>query len=165
MRMAHFVIISLGLMFLFYLAGVDTGSSKMMTSVFGSNNITNQNIDINPNVSISEGVVDSSSGIINTLVNKPIWFVILASLLLILILSIFKVSFLSFNWNPSVDAGYIAIGIVIWGLVSLDMFSIWTELNRITGAEGWMYLITTILIFTYLIAFAFSIFRFARSGE
>jgi hypothetical protein len=169
MRLVTYVMIALGLMFLFNIAGVETGGSGLLLdAVFGasSGNLSAENISIDTNVSVSSTEASSSSTLRNLVTGKSLWYIFLLVLSVIAILSLIKVSALSFSFQPdALRVGTSVIAIAVYALVLLDMIAVWKYVGIITNATGWIFIIISFLMMIFVVGFLFSLIKFITQGD
>ena len=161
MKVYVFVIITLGLMFTFHMAGIDTGSSKAI-DYFGLSS-TNNTVNVNPDVSITS--VGTFTQIKNHLSANSFYYILIAFFIIATILSLAKVSALTLSWQPSIDAVFAVMGLIVWSIFALDTYSIIKFVGEITGNAGWIYNVVKIFLIVYLGAFAFALISFIKQGQ
>ena len=162
MKLYYFMLIAVGLMYVFYLGGIDTGSGKILASldvVVDSN--SNNTVNLDPSID-AEGL--EASNIKSN--SKYIWGALIMFLILVMVfsaLSSFQVgsSGVVFNFE-----GFVAgIAAFLWAIFSLDFYSILTKMYQVTGGIGWEFHLTWILIVPFLVGFALSIIQFVKGTE
>lgn len=161
MKLFPFIIITIGLMFTFYMAGIDTGSSKVIDAFQLNENETL--VDVNPNVTASD--VGSFASIKNQMSSTNIFYVVLVFFFIVTILSLAKFSVLSASWSPSIDAAFSVLAGILWALFAIDIFSIIKFVGEITGNTGWVYQLIRIILVVYLVGFLFALISFIKKGE
>jgi len=173
MKLYYFMIIAIGLMFTFNLAGIDTGSSNIFKALgIGNNNVSNiSNVDVYPDLSNeSNNVSYEVRDVVNPkdkLGKSYFWYMIAIALaVLVLTSGVTGVKILGFgvqlNLVNSISAG---VATFILAMFAYDFFSIVRYMAEITGGTGWEYYLVWILIFPFLATFAFQLIKFIQGTD
>jgi len=160
MKLYYFMIIAVGLMWTFHLAGIQTGSSHILDKISGLN--LNET-DVVPEVSSS--TTYTTSDIINA--NSWWWAIILTLSVLVAINVAGGVFVLGSGVNASALTYAITASLAtyICSMFAFDFLSIVVYMNQITGGTGWEYYLTWILIFPILVGFVFSLIEFVQGKD
>jgi len=166
MKLYYFMVIAIGLMWTFHLAGIQTGSSHILNSIQG---LWLNETDVNP-VSSGNGSSYEVYDVVNpsrALDKSTYWAMIsLALSVLVAIGGLKEVKILGsgISMNPiaSVTAG---VATFICSMFAFDFFSIVHYMNQITGGTGWEYYLTWVLIFPILVGFVFSLIEFVQGKD
>lgn len=159
MKLYYFVIIAIGLMFTFHLAGIETGSGRIL-DMLTSENVSNTIVDYDE--------ADYTGADTGDILNNNSWWVVLAVAFTTLIaLAGFRgirVAGFGLEVNP-MNAIVAAVASAIFTMFALDFFSILIHMHEITGGTGWQYHLTWILIVPILFGFALSLIQFIKGTE
>lgn len=173
MKLYYFMIIAIGLMFTFNLAGIDTGSHKIFQLIgLQNNNVSNiSDVDIVPdvNVSITKEDIVNPSGVASRIKSSmTIWLsVVIAIAIMFLSAVMGGVSIAGSGVNTSSIVYVITSGVAtfILSMFAFDFFSIVRYMAEITGGTGWEYYLVWILIFPFLATFAFQLIKFIQGTD
>lgn len=155
MKVYYFVVVAVALMYLFYLAGIDTASSDILEKIQGR---ANETAELNPSISESISASDIKS-------STSIWIAIISALFVTTFLVGTKINagFVSFQGSlDSVSAGF---GTFIFAMFAFDFYNILIYMRDITNGTGWEFHITWILVMPFLVGFAVSIVEFIRGTD
>lgn len=164
MKLYYFMIIAIGLMYTFSLAGIETGSNHLIGALgMGVDDINSTVIDPSFDTAGEYDVRD--------IINQNSWW---ASLILAMIVAatlgaIRGVSILGSGISVDFISAIVAgISTFLFSMFSLDFFSIliyMKELNCIGGTCGWQFHLTWILIVPMLFGFGISLIQFIKGTE
>jgi len=161
MKLYYFMIIAIGLMFTFSIAGVDTGSNRIINTLGMGVNSLNETV-ITPSLSAA------STYNIRDIINQNSWWLALVGAFAVAI-SLGAIKGVSiFGGGAQLDplnAIMAAVAAYIYFMFSFDFLSILLYMFEITNGVGWQFNLTWILIVPFLFAFAFSIIQFIRGTE
>lgn len=160
MKLMHFVVISIGIIMLFYLAGIETGTSQIINNFqLGQNNsITN------PSTNPDAGTITSFDSIKNLIFGNFFWVMVGIAIIAIGAVSFFQVAGLSFSLQADYTAVYSVIASALWIWVSIDLWTIKGYIGSLTGSTGVFYYLSFFLIVIYMASFAFALFQFIKTG-
>ena len=153
MKVYYFMIIAVGLMFLFNLAGIETGSNQIF-DLFQVN--LNQTANIHPTVTATDiTIIDNAS---------TFWIALAAAILLFGATTI-KISAGFASLQITTEAVLAALSGFIFVVFATDFLSILNYMRIVTGGTGWEFHLTWILIVPFLIGFALSIIQLIKGTE
>jgi len=166
MKLYYFMIIAVGLMWTFHLAGIQTGSSHILDNIQG---LWLNETDVNPISADNSSSYDVKDVVDpSRIVDKSTYWAMISLALSVLVaiggLKEVKIlgSGISMNIIASVTAG---VATFICSMFAFDFFSIAYYMNQITGGRGWEYYLTWILIFPILVGFVFSLIEFVQGKD
>lgn len=159
MKLYVFIIMTLGLMFTFYMAGIDTGSNL----IFQRFSFNDTSIDVNPNVSTSD--VGTYSKVRERLSGATYFYILMGFFAVIALFSIARFSAFTISWQPLIEGGYAALSVVLWAIFSIDVYSTIKYTGELTDYSGWVYNLIFITLLCYLALFSFALIKFIRTGE
>ena len=152
MRLSVFLIIVVGLMFTFHLAGIETGSSNILTKV-----LPNQTTNINPSV----GDVTTD----DLLSSKNIWIAVIIAFVVIGAVTATRINLGVVQFQATTENIYSFLSLIIWGMFAVDFLSILKVVYIATGGIGWIFTIIFLLMSLFLISFAISLLNFVRGTD
>jgi hypothetical protein len=149
------MIIAIGIMFTFNIAGIETNSNLIMDNLLLNNNVS---AEINPNV----GTITSPSGIASS---PSYWWAIMSFFWLTVGLSIVGAFIGGQRAESLINAAISGIAIFLFGMFSLDLIGILVKMYDITDGIGWMFNLTWIIIVPFVVGFAYSLINFVQGTE
>lgn len=162
MKLYYFMIIMIGLMYTFSLAGIETGSNDL----FQKMNILGENLNdtvINP--TLSSTTEYDTQDISNA---SYYWAAFVIAMIVIAgagVLGSVEVLGSGFNTGSFLTAVVAVLSSFIYGMFATDLFSILKLMYEITGGSGWQFHLTWILIVPILFAFPVSLIQFIKGNE
>ena len=163
MKLYYFMLIIVGLMYTFHLAGIETGSNNVLSRIEGLNlNST----DVVPELNDSQEY--ETRDIINA--NSWWWALTIALSVFVGINLAGSVKIFGSGFDASALTSAIIAGVAtyICSLFTFDFFSLllyMKEINCDASGCGWQFHLTWILIMPILFGFAFSLIEFIQGKD
>lgn len=153
MKLFYFLIIAIGIMFTLGIAGIDTGSNRVIDMLWGDGISTN----VNPSVSGT-----SATELTNA---TDFWGMTKLFFLIAIGLSLAGAFLGGQRSEAAINAVASGAATFIFTMFVLDIFSVLKLMYSITGGVGWIFNITWIIIIPFLFAFGYSLFQFIMGTE
>jgi hypothetical protein len=142
MKVYYFTVMAVGIMLLFSLAGIDTASSKIVSTIGNPENWT--------------------SGFL--------WVAAIAAFGLFLVLTS-RISALGFTFQASTESIVAAVVIATYSIFAADILSIISLLNSITGSTGtettskWIYYLGWLIIIPLMAGYTLALIDWIRGTD
>ena len=157
MKLYYFIIIAIGIMFTFNLAGIDTSSHLILNKLQVNNNQLNET-ELNPTV--------SESSVIATITGAGSFWIAVAAFFVVLMIAVStRVSAGFVSFQATTESVFAGIAAFIFAMFSLDIFSILIKIRDITHGIGWEFNLTWIIIIPFLVGFTISLIEFIRGND
>jgi len=177
MKLYYFMIIAIGLMFTFNLAGIDTGNHNILVHLgFENNNISNlSGVELKPdigNISIESSDIARPSNLKSKIKHitddATLWWSFAVAMAVIFGLAIagsIRIAGSGFNTSAGIYVITAGVSIFIFYMFAFDFLSILRYMKEITGGTGWEYYLVWILIFPFIVGFAFELIKFIQGTD
>lgn len=164
MRLAYFIAISIGLMTLFYLAGIDTGSSLILNFMETGNSTTPIG-DLNPDFSQPTTTEYDAENILSS---TTLWQMLWIALFVFVFLAGVKITLFGNSIQVAVEAVLAGIAGVLFYVFVVDAWSIISYTRRITNVTDgteWIFFLVFTLGIIYISMFVISLIQFIVRGS
>lgn len=160
MRLAYFIAISIGLMTLFYLAGIDTGSSLILNFMETGNSTTPIG-DLNPDFSQPTTIKYDAEDILSS---TTLWQMLWIALFVFVFIAGGKITLYGTSIQVAVEAVLAGIAGVLFYVFVVDAWSIISYMRTLTGGTGWIFFLVFTLGIIYISMFVISLIQFIVRG-
>lgn len=152
MKLFYFMIIAIGIMFTFQIAGINTGSNLLLDKFIGG---TTTNIDPTVSGTSPSDIAGASN----------FWIMLNILFAVAIALSIVGAVLGGQRSESAINALVAGAATFIWSMFAIDFWSILKLMSSVTGGSGWEYWLVWIIIVPFEVGFGYSLINFIQGTE
>lgn len=162
MKLYYFMIIAIGLMYTFSLAGVDTVTNSVLDRIgLMPDNLNSTVVDYDVN--------DYSGNSAENIYQTDSWWesikIAMAVLIFLGVASGIQIFGSGINLSNVVTTAMAGLSLVLFSMFVVDFVSVLRKIYIVTGGVGWEFNIAWVIIVPFILTFAFSLIKFIQGTE